>query len=289
MIYYKKKTQQNVGATAIEYGILSGLIAVATITGLQLTGVKLDNTYCIVASTLAGGGGCSSSANKSASSANGSSSDSGANSSADSSNSSSSSDSSSSADSSTPIYNASNSYSIRDEYAGYGPNDGSQSENILDFAAQHGITEITGLFDQYGNDIKTPSQLASMFGAESLYDNYANAMDTFNKNKTIQNRIAAQDAKSNLYNAVDSYYTSHQNVREAYSPQIFLNNPSDVSFSGTDSATGQNVTTTYTKHADNYGYGNSDPSHTEAANFDTGVKSGTTGGTGFQLAFDMPK
>lgn len=36
------RVKNEVGATAIEYTVLSLLIAVATITGLQLTGVKLD-------------------------------------------------------------------------------------------------------------------------------------------------------------------------------------------------------------------------------------------------------
>lgn len=39
MIYYKKKIHQDVGATAVEYGILSALIAVVTILSLW----KADN------------------------------------------------------------------------------------------------------------------------------------------------------------------------------------------------------------------------------------------------------
>ena len=41
------------GATAIEYGILAALIAVAIIAGVGLLGNTLNNTFSSIASTLA--------------------------------------------------------------------------------------------------------------------------------------------------------------------------------------------------------------------------------------------
>lgn len=71
------KVKNEVGATAIEYGILSALIAVTTITAMQLTGVKLNKTYCVVASELSkavggSGGGCSATPSNSSGSRSGS-------------------------------------------------------------------------------------------------------------------------------------------------------------------------------------------------------------------------
>lgn len=159
MIYYKKKAQQDVGATAIEYGILSALIAVATITAMQLTGVKLDNTYCYIATKVseavggAGGGGCSSSANKSVSSANGSSSDSdSSNSSADSS--SDASDSSSSSDSSSgkiDINKATTPLLIS----------GVERVDLLEGST--GFT-ISGLYDGDGNPVTNGDEIANAIG-----------------------------------------------------------------------------------------------------------------------------
>jgi Flp pilus assembly pilin Flp len=86
--------KQNVGATAIEYGILSALIAVTTIIALQSTGTNLGTTYCVIANDLSQAVGAGSTA--SGCSATSSSSSSSSSSSADSSGS-----SSSSADSSS--------------------------------------------------------------------------------------------------------------------------------------------------------------------------------------------
>lgn len=283
--FMKKQIRNNFGVTAIEYALLSTFIAVASVSAIQLTGFRLDKTFCSVSNGLKSGG-CSGS-----SSSNQSSDDSkkGNSSSNSSSSSSSSSNSTDTPKSKTVLYNAKNSYSVRDEYSGYGPNDGSQSENILDEMVEHGMTDINGLFDQYGNAIKTASQLADMFGSKSQYENYASAMDTFNKDRSIKNRTVALDAKKSLYQSMDSNYLLNQNFKSPYSPQIFLNKPSDVSFSGVDPATGQSFSTSYAKHADNYGYGNRDPSHTEAGNFTIPTQSGFGGNTSFQLAFDMPK
>lgn len=45
------------GATAIEYGLIAALIAVAIITVVGLVGSELTNTFTSVEQGLAGGGG----------------------------------------------------------------------------------------------------------------------------------------------------------------------------------------------------------------------------------------
>lgn len=48
--------QDDEGASAIEYGLLAALIAIAIIAGATAVGVGLDNTFCNVAGNL--GPGC---------------------------------------------------------------------------------------------------------------------------------------------------------------------------------------------------------------------------------------
>ncbi|XRB27378.1 Flp family type IVb pilin [Novacetimonas hansenii] len=207
MIYYKKKIQQDVGATAVEYGILSALIAVVTILGLQATGTNLGTTYCTIANQLSqavGAGatasGCS--ATSSSSSASSSSAD-GSGSSADSSSSSSSSDSSSdsSSSSSTQVkYNASNSYT-----AG-----GSKwaLDNMLEFA-QLNIQSMTGMYDAYGNEITSPVQFAETLGisaedyqafadAYSLISPHGTATDQTNTENKLKSDMASNPS-ANIY------------------------------------------------------------------------------------------
>lgn len=64
MIYYKKKIQQDVGATAIEYGLIASLIGVLAISGMSAVGVNLSNTYCTVSKYLGGSGECSGDSSK---------------------------------------------------------------------------------------------------------------------------------------------------------------------------------------------------------------------------------
>lgn len=59
MIYYKKKAQQDVGATAIEYGLIASLVAVVAVTGMSAVGGNLSNTYCTISKHLGGSGTCS--------------------------------------------------------------------------------------------------------------------------------------------------------------------------------------------------------------------------------------
>lgn len=48
--------QDDEGASAIEYGLLAALIAIAIIAGATAVGVNLGNTFCTVAGNL--GPGC---------------------------------------------------------------------------------------------------------------------------------------------------------------------------------------------------------------------------------------
>ena len=66
MIYYKKKIQQDIGATAIEYGLIASLIGVLAISGMSAVGVNLSNTYCTVSKYLGGSGKCSGATSSSA-------------------------------------------------------------------------------------------------------------------------------------------------------------------------------------------------------------------------------
>ena len=54
------KVKNEVGATAIEYGLLASLIAVSAIGGMSAVGMNLSNTYCTISKHLGGSGTCSS-------------------------------------------------------------------------------------------------------------------------------------------------------------------------------------------------------------------------------------
>ena len=132
------KVKNEIGATAIEYGILSALIGVATITAMQLTGVKLDNTYCYIATQISkavggSGGRCSGS-------------------------------SASQSISSSPkpiIYNASKDYSddALNAWADL------QLE-MMEFKqiGHGGFKSMSGIYDAEGNAIKTPEDIKNYFG-----------------------------------------------------------------------------------------------------------------------------
>ncbi len=53
MTFFKKLAQDNEGATAIEYGLIAALIAVAAISAMQGLGNQLKNTFGTVSSTMA--------------------------------------------------------------------------------------------------------------------------------------------------------------------------------------------------------------------------------------------
>ncbi|MCH4024855.1 MAG: Flp family type IVb pilin [Acetobacter fabarum] len=176
------RVKNEIGATAIEYGLIASLIGVATITGLQLTGVKLDNTYCYIATQISkavggSGGGCSatssSNSNSSSSSADGSSSSvDNSGSSADSS----SADASSSADSSSASSSQENNVIINTGQNAFHGQAG-QMDDFIQSLADNNITSITGIYDEYGNELSTPEKLMNYFGV---------SMDTYNDavNKT---------------------------------------------------------------------------------------------------------
>lgn len=62
-----KKVKNEVGATAIEYGLIASLISVLAVSGMSAVGVNLSNTYCTISKHLGGSGTCSGNADNSAS------------------------------------------------------------------------------------------------------------------------------------------------------------------------------------------------------------------------------
>ena len=52
MTFFKNMLRDEAGATAIEYGLIAALIAVAAITALQSVGGELDNTFTAVSGSL---------------------------------------------------------------------------------------------------------------------------------------------------------------------------------------------------------------------------------------------
>lgn len=213
MIYYKKKIQQDVGATAIEYGILSALIAVVTILGLQATGKNLGTTYCTIANELSQvvGAGATASGCSATSSSSSSSSSSSADSSDSSADSSSSSSSDSSADgsgtdssapaSTQPKYSASNSYTISDA--------GQQISNLLGMISkypQNNIASMTGIYDSSGNPITTPQEYAEAIGISD--DTYQKLSDGWtNSNTSNDSWIETEnEAKAEVQSSGKSVY-----------------------------------------------------------------------------------
>jgi pilus assembly protein Flp/PilA len=56
MNMFKRFLKDESGATAIEYGLIAALIAVAIITTVGLVGTEVDNTFKAVKDGLTGGG-----------------------------------------------------------------------------------------------------------------------------------------------------------------------------------------------------------------------------------------
>jgi len=52
MQYFRKMLKDNKGATAIEYGLIAALIAVAAIAAMGTVGNKLENTFNNVSNAL---------------------------------------------------------------------------------------------------------------------------------------------------------------------------------------------------------------------------------------------
>lgn len=59
-----KKVKNEVGATAIEYGLIASLVAVVAVTGMSAVGGNLSNTYCTISKHLGGSGECSGGSSK---------------------------------------------------------------------------------------------------------------------------------------------------------------------------------------------------------------------------------
>ena len=55
MTFFKKLIRDEAGATAIEYGLIAALIAVAAITAMQSLGTELSTTFETVEAKLAEG------------------------------------------------------------------------------------------------------------------------------------------------------------------------------------------------------------------------------------------
>lgn len=55
MTFFKKLARDEQGATAIEYGLIAALIAVAAITAMQSLGSELNTTFNTVQSKMAEG------------------------------------------------------------------------------------------------------------------------------------------------------------------------------------------------------------------------------------------
>jgi pilus assembly protein Flp/PilA len=52
MMQFRKFIKNNKGATAIEYGLIAALIAVAMITAVKSVGTKVGNTFTTVAGNM---------------------------------------------------------------------------------------------------------------------------------------------------------------------------------------------------------------------------------------------
>jgi pilus assembly protein Flp/PilA len=53
MRFFKKLTKNDAGATAIEYGLIAALIAVAAISAMQGLGSQLNSTFSTTSSSMA--------------------------------------------------------------------------------------------------------------------------------------------------------------------------------------------------------------------------------------------
>lgn len=135
------KVKNEVGATAIEYGLLASLIAVSAIGGMSAVGMNLSNTYCTISQHLGGSGTCSGSG------------------------------SGSHAGSGSSQENNENNYTEQNAYhtkAGW-------IVNFIESLADNNITSITGLYDESGNELSTPEKLMNYLGVSmDTYNEYAN-------------------------------------------------------------------------------------------------------------------
>ncbi|WP_179861365.1 Flp family type IVb pilin [Acetobacter fabarum] len=248
MIYYKKKIQQDVGATAVEYGILSALIAVVTILGLQATGTNLGTTYCTIANQLSqavGAGatasGCSATPSSNSSSGSADSSGSSADSSSSDSSGSSDSSSDSSSSSSTPAtYDASNSYYANDKTYKI------LSDNLGDLISAH-VQSMTGIYDANGNELTNPKELATAIGVSDadyqMMENLANGTYPDPKAYNLNDSTSASEYNQAKQSAQNANIANIESDIASYpSASMYIPDLSKVSMTGTVRGVSQTAT-----------------------------------------------
>lgn len=238
MIYYKKKIQQDVGATAIEYGILSALIAVVTILALQATGTNLGTTYCTIANKLSqatGAGatasGCSatpspSSPNSSVTNSDGTGSD------------------NSAPESAPGKYNASNSYNANDQTMKY------LASNLQTLMNSH-VQSMTGIYDANGNELTTPKLLANAIGVSpehyQMMENLANGTYPDPKAYNLNDSTSASEYNQALEAAQIANTANIENDIASYpSASMYIPDLSKVTMTGTVGVGGVTQTATIT-------------------------------------------
>lgn len=244
-----KTFKNKVGATAVEYGILSALIAVVTILSLQATGTNLGTTYCTIANQLSqatGAGstasGCSASSSSSSSSSSADGSDSSADSSSSSGGESSSSGSadSSSSDSSASetTYDASNSYTLANIY----------KKSALQNFAISDVQSLSGFYDANGNEITTPQEYAEALGISAddynaLANIYKNNGTTANSAMTTIGNDIANNVSDNVYipDLTTATMTTSNGTIYSYS-DISSSNASFYEFKPTSGTSGNTIT-----------------------------------------------
>jgi Flp pilus assembly pilin Flp len=235
---YKKKMKQNVGATAIEYGILSALIAVTTIIALQSTGTNLGTTYCVIANELshAVGAGSTASGCSATSSSNSSSSSSSSSSSADSSGSSSSSaDSSSSGSADSSSSSADSSGSSADSSQGFGSKltsdqliksgfvYSSDFEDVISDMAVNKVSGITGIYDSNGDELTTTEELLNYINNPTFTADYEATQLNPTDHNILQISYDLNNATQKKLYIPDMSKVSLSNSDQTWSSKIDLN------------------------------------------------------------------
>ena len=250
------------GATAVEYGILSALIAVVTILGLQATGTNLGTTYCTIANQLSqavGAGatasGCSATSSSSSSSSSADSSDSSADSSSSSSSDSSADGSGSDSSASSnilAIYDASNSYNANDETMKY------LADNLGNLISAH-VQSMTGIYDANGNELTNPKELATAIGVSDadyqMMENLANGTYPDPKAYNLNDSTSASEYNQAKQSAQNANIANIESDIASYpSASMYIPDLSKVSMTGTVRGVSQTATMTSSNPNSNIKY-----------------------------------
>ena len=210
MIYHKNKIQQDVGATAIEYGLIASLVAVVAVGGMSAVGMNLSNTYCTVSKHLGGSGTCS---GATSGSANGGGSTSG----------------NGSLGSSTASVNSTNSYAedatmddvnnslkekLNNTYVPtlYGGNDYEGGQSFHDWEG-----DAVPTFAEYMKNINATDPITNVFGAYNPNDgspvtDYSTVLNDFkNGGSTIHTGSTSDGHSIEVTTASGKVYTLHAN------------------------------------------------------------------------------